>query len=114
MRAMEIAVLSFADHKIQCGQRLRKLIDLLDLPYVEAAELMGISKHVLRNWMAGESYPQPHSLYRLCRAKGVDFNYVFLDDWSALPHRLSSALEAELKAQLEGSAVQARSDAEHT
>ncbi len=40
---------------------------MLGLKQVEAAALMGISKHVLRNWLAGDNVPQPYPIYRLCR-----------------------------------------------
>lgn len=109
--SMESAILPPSDHRIAVGARLRKLIDMLGMTYVDAAELMGISKHVLRNWMAGETYPQPYPLYRLCRLKGVDFNYVFLGDWAALPGRLSSQLEAELLARMADMPAQGQTDA---
>ncbi len=98
--AMETAILSQSDHRVAVGARLRKVIDLLGMPYTEAAELMGVSKQVLRNWMAGEHYPSPYSIYRLCRTRGIDFDYVFLGNWDGLPHHLARALDAELEVQL--------------
>lgn len=95
---MENVIFSREDHLKAAGHRLRRVIDMLSLSYVEAAEIMGISKHVLRNCMAGDNYVQPYALYRLCRAKGIDFNYVFLGDWGALPTRLGKQLEDELAA----------------
>lgn len=95
---MEIAILPVGEHQKAAGERLRHLIDLIGMSYVEAAGVMGVSKHVLRNWMAGDSYPQPYALYRLSRSKGINFDYVFLGDWSNLPHRIARALEEEFGA----------------
>ena len=109
---MEIAILPLAEHKLACGNRLRLLIDMLKLSYVEAASLMGVSKNVLRNWMAGENYPQPYALYRLCRSRGVNFDYVFLGDWSSLPHSLGQALDARLQPSTAGLSAPAPKDGE--
>jgi len=102
-----VSVLSQTDYQRAAGARLRRLIDLMDLTYVDAAALMGVSKNVLRNWMVGDNPPQPYPIYRLCRAKGIDFNYVFLGDWSALPARLARELDEEMKATLGASGEQA-------
>ena len=50
---MEIPVLPIGDFQTDCGERLRKLIDMLGISQVEAGRLMGVSKHVIRNWLAG-------------------------------------------------------------
>lgn len=98
---MQAHIYSMTDHKKAVGARLRKIIDLLGMQYTDAAEIMGISKQVLRNWMNGDSYPSPYNLYKLCRAKGVDFDYVFLGNWDHLPHHLAKVLDQELANQLE-------------
>jgi hypothetical protein len=69
---------------------------------------MGVSKHVLNHWLRGNHPIQPYPLYRLCRAKNVDFNYVFLGDWSRLPHDLGEAFEEEVRATLEASPARPR------
>ena len=75
------------------GVRLRQLIDALNMSYVEAADIMGIDKSGLGNWMRGRpSYPSVYSLYKFCRTKGVDFNWVFLGDPSGLPDRAARTL----------------------
>ncbi|MCK8788193.1 helix-turn-helix transcriptional regulator [Roseomonas sp. NAR14] len=94
-------ILPQSEFQIDAGRRLRRLIDLLGLSQVEAGEIMGVSKHVIRNWLAGDNPPQPYPMYRLCRAKGLDFNYVFLGDWSSLPGRYAQVLEKEALANLE-------------
>lgn len=93
--------LPVSDYQKICGGRLRRIITELDLSFVQAAEIMGISKHVLNHWMKGNNPIEPHALYRLAVLKGVDFNYVFLGDWSRLPYDLAREFEAELKATLE-------------
>lgn len=100
--AMDIPVLPQSEHQREAGRRLRKLLELLQLRQVEAARIMGVSKHVLRNWLAGDNPVQPYALYRLCRVKQVDCNYVYLGDWSALPRPLGKQLEDELLLELEG------------
>lgn len=102
---MEVAVLPESAYRKEAGRRLRRLIDMLDIQYVEAARIMGITKHVLRNWMAGDSPIQPYALYRLSSVKQVDFNYVHLGDWSRLPKPLRDELEAETLAKLEEAAA---------
>lgn len=98
---MDTPVLPQSDYQAEAGLRLRRLIEMLDITQVEAAHIMGISKHVLRNWLAGDNPIQPYPLYRLCRVKAVDFNYVALGDWSCLPVRLARKLEAEMLSKLE-------------
>lgn len=97
---METAILPQGEYHKAAGERLRTVIRLLGLKNTEAAKIMGISKHVLNFWMKGENPIQPYQLYRLCRSKGINFDYVALGDWSALPHRLAQVLEAELSAKL--------------
>jgi len=100
IRAMLLAALSTTDHQKAMGARLRLAIDLADITYVEAARIMGITKHVLNHWMQGNNPPQPTELYRLHRVTGIDANWVILGDFSALPHRLAVSL-----AESEGGAV---------
>jgi transcriptional regulator with XRE-family HTH domain len=105
MADMDFAVLPQVAYNEAAGKRLRHLIDLLGISYVEAGRIMGVSKNVLRNWMAGDHPVSPYALYRLCAVKHVDFNYVFLDDWSRLPPALRDRLEAETLSQLEAASA---------
>lgn len=89
---MEQAVLSKADHTKAVGVRLRQLIDALGLSYVDAANDMGVTKNHLGNWMRGAAYPLHYSLYRFCRIRGVNTDWVYLGDPSGLPHRVAAAL----------------------
>lgn len=109
---MQIAVLPDKAYRRACGARLRKLIDLLGISYVEAARIMGISKNLLRNYMEGDNPIRPYALYRLSMVKQVDFNYVHLDDWTRLPRPIREALEAEMLSKLE--AAEAESPAAET
>ena len=102
---MSSGLLSQSDHQRQVGARLRRLLELMDMQQIEAASIMGVSKQTLNNWLRGDSYPAPYPLYRLCRARGVDFNFIMLADWSALPGRLARALDAELSASAEDHAA---------
>lgn len=71
---------------------------------------MGITKNVLRNWMAGDNPVQPYGLYRLCMVKGVDFNYVHLDDPSRLPKQVREPIEAEILSRLAEAAAEHQAD----
>jgi transcriptional regulator with XRE-family HTH domain len=108
---VQTAILSQSDHQRAAGDRLRRLIKLLGISYVEAAETMNVSKHVLNHWMSGNHPIQPYPLYRLCRSKGVNFDYVFLGDWSSLPHRMGREIEAEILPSRETASASDRKDA---
>jgi transcriptional regulator with XRE-family HTH domain len=97
---MDIPILSHSDFQSDAGRRLRQLIARLGMTQVEAARIMGISKNVLRNWLAGDHPIAPYPLYRLGKAKNIDFNYVFLGDWSRLPYDLAKDFEREIAAKL--------------
>jgi hypothetical protein len=56
-----------------------------------------LTKHVLNHWVSGKIYPHPHALLRLCRARGVDFNFLFLGDWSRLPHDVAARLDEAMR-----------------
>lgn len=96
-------ILAETDFQKDSGLRLRRLIHKLGITQVKAAELMGISKHVLRNWLVGEHPIKPFAVYRLCKARGIDFNYVFLGDWAQLPYKLAREFEQELTSKLAAS-----------
>ena len=85
-------LLAKSDHVRQCGVRLRQLIDALDISYAEAARDMRVTRSQLGNWLRGDSYPAPYSLYIFCRIRGVNFDWVYLGDPGALPHQLAVRL----------------------
>ncbi|GEN14722.1 hypothetical protein NCH01_11530 [Neoasaia chiangmaiensis] len=108
---MQVEILSLSDYQVTCGHRLRRAIELLGMAFTEAAAIMGVSKGVLNHWMSGNHPIQPYALYRLSRARNVTFDYVFLGDWSGLPHHLASQLEAEILSGQKHSSESAHSDA---
>lgn len=87
-----LTILAKSDHVRHVGIRLRQLIDALEIPYVQAAEEMGVSKSQLGNWMRGDSYPAPYQLYLFCRRRGLNFDWPFLGDPAALPYQVASRL----------------------
>lgn len=107
---MDVNLLSERDHQRVAGARLRQAIDLLGLTYVEAAGIMGVTKHVLNHWMEGNHPMKPYPVYRLRAIKGVTFEWVFAGDFSGLPHRLAQALEAAALASLADRAEPVRKD----
>lgn len=88
----ELTILAKSDHVRDAGIRLRQLIDALGISYVQAAREMGITKNHLGNWMRGASYPGAYELYRFCRYRGLNFDWVFLGDPAALPYPVARKL----------------------
>lgn len=111
---MDTPILAQADFQADAGFRLRRLIDMLGITQVEAARLMGVSKHVLRNWLAGAHPIGTYALYRLCRAKSLDFNFVYLGDWTHLPYHMAKEFEQEMTAKLAASSARACQEPEKT
>lgn len=97
---MDAPLLPVTEHQKQCGWRLRRLIDALDLRQTRAAEDMGVTKQRLGNWLRGESYPDIYALYRLARLRHVNMDYVFLGDWSGLPAKVAERLQADVAPKL--------------
>ena len=95
MEEVEAAFIGSSDHQVRSGKRLRGVIKAIGLRFTEAADIMGVTKHVLNHWMEGSNPIQPYPLYRLSRAKSVTFDYIFLGDWSNLPHWIAEALRAK-------------------
>lgn len=92
LRPMEIGILTDEDYRRAVGARLRSLINALGITYVEAAADMDVTKNHLGNWMRGTAYPLHYHLYRFCRIRGVNTDFIYLDDPSGLPGRVVAAL----------------------
>ncbi|MDB5317811.1 MAG: hypothetical protein JWO24_3655 [Rhodospirillales bacterium] len=75
------------------GSNLRAAIDALGISYVDAAEVMGVTKNHLGNWMRGSTYPMPFAVYRFSRRYGVTADWLYLSDPSGLPLRIASAMK---------------------
>jgi len=86
-------MLSNHDHMKAVGSRLRRLAAALDLQLVDMAKEMGCTKQTLNGWLKGEGYPNDYMVYRLCRIHRVNFDYLFLGDWSQLPAKVAARLE---------------------
>lgn len=109
---MERSILAQSDHQKVVGSRLRRVIGMLGMSYVEAADLMATSKQTLNGWMKGENYPNWYGVYRLHRAKGVTYDFLFLGDWSGLPQKLAAQMDAELRAEMDAALIRDRAGAE--
>ena len=112
-RAMEHALLAKSDYYITAGSRLRRMIDAMSLSYTEAAVIMGVSKQTLNGYMAGEGPPSAYALFRLCRLKKANFDWVFLGDWTQLPAGLAAKLAPDLGPSPAAELRQDRQDAAH-
>jgi transcriptional regulator with XRE-family HTH domain len=89
---MEMALLTATDHQTAAGERLRAAIKACGLRYIQAAEIMGVTKNHLGNWMRGDGPIRVYELYRFCRVTGVTADWVLLGDPSGLPQRLAGQL----------------------
>jgi transcriptional regulator with XRE-family HTH domain len=90
---METVILPRSDHVREVGRRLRLLIEAIGITQAEAARDMGVPPNHLGNWIRGDrSYPLEYSIYRFCRIRGVDTNWLYLGDPSSLPERVARRL----------------------
>lgn len=90
---MDILIQSESDYRRAVGQRLRLLIRALGIPYVEAAADMDVSRTQLGNWMRGtHGFPRHYELYKFCRKRGVNTDWIYLADPSGLPARVRDRL----------------------
>ena len=80
------------EHHLQAGLRLRQAIAACQMKQVEAAEVMGVTKNHLGNWLRGEAPIRMYELYRFCRMTGVTADWVILGDPSGLPRRIAERL----------------------
>lgn len=97
-RGMEIHILPVKEHQRAAGARLRQALDAAGISQTTAAEIMAATKQSVNDYLAGRSYPSVYGMYRLTRATGITFDWVFLADWSALPARLLEKLQPRLAA----------------
>ena len=95
-RGMEIHILPIKEHQRAAGARLRQALDAAGVSQTAAAEIMAATKQSVNDYLAGRSYPSVYGMYRLTRATGITFDWVFLADWSALPARLLEKLQPRL------------------
>lgn len=110
---MSDTILSQSEHQQVVGSRLRRVIGMLNMSFVEAAALMNVSKQTFNDWLKGNSYPNIYGVYRLQRAKGVTYDYLFLGDWSGLPTKLAAEMDAELRAEMDAALKRDRVGAEN-
>jgi transcriptional regulator with XRE-family HTH domain len=97
-RTMQQLILAESDYRAAVGQRLRQLIRALGIKYTEAAEDMGIERNHLGNWMDGRAYPRAYELYKFCRIRGVNTDWIYLGDPSGLPARVVRELLQQAQA----------------
>jgi len=105
---MQDTFLSQSEHQKVVGARLRRVVGMLDMTYVEAAALMNVSKQTFNDWLKGNSYPNVYGVYRLQKAKGITYDFLFLGDWSGLPPKLAAEMDAELRAEMDAALARDR------
>ena len=111
---MDAPLLPLSEHQKQAGYRFGRLLKALGVSQTKAATALGVSKQRLNNWVTGIAYPDTYELYKLCRIANVDFNYVMLGDWAALPKRVADKLEADTQQELAASPAKGRRAREKT
>jgi transcriptional regulator with XRE-family HTH domain len=88
-------MLTASDHQKAVGARLRRLATALGLRPVDLAREMGCSKQTINSYFNGVVYPNDYGIYRLCRLHHVNYDYLYLGDWSQLPAAVARKLEPE-------------------
>jgi transcriptional regulator with XRE-family HTH domain len=88
-------MLTASDHQKSVGARLRRLANALGLRPVDLAREMGCSKQTVNSYFNGEVYPNDYGIYRLCRLHRINYDYLYLGDWSQLPAVVAQKLEPE-------------------
>lgn len=111
-QGMERPILSLSDHRVVVGQRLSLALDAAGLEQVQAADIMGVSKQSMTEYVKGRGYPPQYGCYKLHKMTGITYDWLFLGDWSALPARLAAKLAPDLSTSLAGSAAPVRLEAE--
>lgn len=92
----DVPLLPLSEHRKTVGAWLRRLLDAMDIAYVDAAEDMGTTKHSLNDWMAGRHYPSIYALYRFGRVHNIRaYDYALGGDWSLLPSWLADRLKPD-------------------
>lgn len=91
----DVPLLAQSDHRAAVGNRLRRLIKAIGMKYTEAADIMRVSKQTLNGWMKGDGYPDQYGVYCLCRVHKVNYDYLFLGDWTQLPSWLADKLKPD-------------------
>ncbi len=98
--SLRIPLLTPTEYRDGVSDRLKRLLDMLELSHTEAAKIMGMSRSALQHALppASRNFIPAYHLYRLAYAKRINpFEYVFLGDYSGLPHRLARKIEAGLQ-----------------
>jgi transcriptional regulator with XRE-family HTH domain len=88
-------MLTASDHQKAVGARLRRLATALGLRPVDLAREMGCSKQTINSYFNGVVYPNDYGIYRLCRLHHINYDYLYLGDWSQLPVAVATKLEPE-------------------
>jgi len=81
-----------SQHKLDVGDRLRTSIEALRLTQAEVARAFGISPSNLGNWLRGDAYPNPLFIKQFCDRYGINADYLYRGEVSALPVKLADAL----------------------
>jgi transcriptional regulator with XRE-family HTH domain len=88
-------MLTASDHQKAVGARLRRLATALGLRPVDLAREMGCSKQTVNSYFNGVVYPNDYGIYRLCRLHHINYDYLYLGDWSQLPVAVAAKLEPD-------------------
>lgn len=75
-----------------CAIRLRAAQIATGLQAKQLASASGISKTVLSNAMAGDTYPNRDVMKYLYRAHRIDFNFLMNGDFAQLPGDVQAAI----------------------
>lgn len=79
------------------GQRLRWLRLYLDMSQTEFAEACGITAQKYNNWERGRQRLSLEGALKLCKAYGVNLDFLYMGRVDILPHKMASAYISKSK-----------------
>lgn len=83
------------DHKQSVAANLRVIIAVIGGKQNEIARRIGSTPSKLGNWMRGDNYPDPWSMYLLCEFYGVTMDWIYRGKTYGLPVELVDGLKAK-------------------
>lgn len=86
------------EHKTFVASNLRQIISVIGGKQTEIARRISVSPSKLGNWLRGEHYPDPWSMYLLCEAYGVTMEWIYRGRMYGLPGELVDGLRAKAAA----------------
>lgn len=89
------------DHKAFVAGNLRQIIAVIGGKQTEIARRIASTPSQMGNWMRGDHYPDPWSMWLLCEEYGVTMDWLYRGRTYGLPSELADGLRARAEASAE-------------